>query len=158
MNETTVTLQGWLGSDVTVRHAGETPVAHFRLGCTPRRFNRRTASWEDAPTQWYSVNAWRGLAGNAADSLRRGDPVVVHGRLRASAWTNAEGVEMTSFEVEATHLGHDLSRGTSRFTRTPRPDAVPFGQEPLAQQPVEERPVAEAADRVDEPGGAERAA
>lgn len=132
MNETTITLQGWLGSDVTVRHAGEVPVAGFRIACTPRRFNRRTGSWEDAPTQWYSVSAWRALAGNCATSLRRGDPVVVHGRLNASVWTNASGVEVTSFEVDAMMIGHDLSRGTSEFTRTPRPTQA----EPVASEAV----------------------
>ena len=121
MNETIVTLQGWLGSDVTVRQAGDVPVAGFRVACTPRRYNRRTGSWEDSPTQWYSVSAWRGLADNCAGSLRRGDPVVVHGRLNASVWVNAQGIEVTTFELDATLVGHDLSRGTSAFTRTPKP-------------------------------------
>lgn len=124
MNETTITLQGWLGSDVTVRQAGDVPVAGFRVACTPRRYNRRTGSWEDSPTQWYSVSAWRGLADNCAGSLRRGDPVVVHGRLNASVWVNAQGVEVTSFEVDATMVGHDLSRGTSQFTRAPKAPPV----------------------------------
>jgi len=138
MNDTTVTLQGWLGSDVTLRHAGEVPVANFRLACTPRRFNRRTGGWEDAPTQWYTVNAWRALADNCAASLHRGDPVVVHGRLLASVWTNSDGVEMTSLEVDATHLGHDLSRGTSAFTRTPK--STPAAeQQPEAEAQTPER-------------------
>ncbi|GAW52274.1 MULTISPECIES: single-stranded DNA-binding protein [unclassified Nocardioides] len=124
MNETTVTLQGWLGSDVTVRQAGDVPVAAFRVAATPRRYSRKTGSWEDSPTQWYSVSAWRGLADNCAGSLRRGDPVVVHGRLTVSVWLNAQGIEVTSFEVDATMVGHDLSRGTSRFTRTPKPQPV----------------------------------
>jgi single-strand DNA-binding protein len=122
MNDTQITLQGWLGSDVTVRQAGDVPVASFRLACTPRRFNRRTENWSDGVTQWYTVNIWRGLAQNCADSLRRGDPVVVHGRLDLRTYVNGNDVEVTSFEVEATHVGHDLSRGTSRFTRAPRTD------------------------------------
>jgi single-strand DNA-binding protein len=150
MNETTITLQGWLGSDVTIRHAGDVPVASFRIASTPRRYSRRTGSWEDAPTQWYSVSAWRGLADNCATSLRRGDPVVVHGRLNASVWTNANGVEVTTFEVDATMIGHDLSRGTSQFTRTPKPAP--------SQQPADVGPVGEpAAEPVDEPA-TERAA
>jgi single-strand DNA-binding protein len=124
MNETTVTLQGWLGSDVTVRQAGDVPVAAFRVASTPRRYSRKTGSWEDSPTLWYSVCAWRGLADNCAGSLRRGDPVVVHGRLTVSVWLNAQGIEVTSFEVDATMVGHDLSRGTSQFTRTPKAQPV----------------------------------
>ena len=127
MNETQITLQGWLGGDVVLRKAGKVPVANFRVASTPRRFNRRTESWGDAPTQWYTVNVWRALADNCAQSLRRGDPVVVHGRLNVQVYVNADNIEVTTFEIEADHVGHDLSRGTSAFTRTPR--AVPAGEE-----------------------------
>ena len=48
-------------------------------------------------------------------------PVVVHGRLTVNTWTNQQGVEVSSLEIEAIHVGHDLTRGTSNVTRTPRP-------------------------------------
>lgn len=124
MNETFVTLAGWLGSDVTLRRAGGVPVASFRVASTPRRYQKRTDSWEDGETQWFSVNTWRVLAEHCDESLRRGDPVVVHGKLSARAWTSKAGLEVTSFEVEAVFVGHDLNRGTSAFTRR-KPIAVP---------------------------------
>jgi single-strand DNA-binding protein len=117
MNETFVTLSGWLGGDVTVRQAGGVPVAHFRVASTPRRYVRKTQTWEDGDTQWYSVSAWRALAENCEQSLRRGDPVVVHGRLSTRLWTNRSGVDVTTFEIDAAFVGHDLSRGTSSFRR-----------------------------------------
>ena len=85
MNDSHITLQGWLGGDVRLHQAGETTVAQFRLACTPRRFSRRTDSWSDGETQWYTVRAWRGLGEHCERSLRRGDPVVVHGRLHQRA-------------------------------------------------------------------------
>ena len=121
MNETLVTLQGWLGTDVTLRQAGETPVASFRVACTPRRYQKKTDSWVDGTTQWFSVNAWRALAEHCERSLHRGDPVVVHGRLNAQLWSNSAGREVTSYDVEAVVVGHDLNRGTSTFVRPPRP-------------------------------------
>jgi len=124
MNETIVTLEGWLGSDVTLRQAGDSRVANFRLGCTPRRFNRKTGEWVNGQTQWFTVNAWRALGENCAQSLRRGDPVVVHGRLNASTYLNSANVEVTSFEVEASFVGHDLNRGVSSFAKTPKPAAT----------------------------------
>jgi single-strand DNA-binding protein len=117
MQETYVTLSGWLGGNVELRDAGGVPVATFRVASTPRRYQRRTGTWEDGDTQWFSVNAWRGLGENCADSLRRGDPVVVHGKLSAHTWTNKGGLEVTTFEVEAAFVGHDLTRGTSQFHR-----------------------------------------
>jgi single-strand DNA-binding protein len=122
MSDSMITVRGWLGADVTLRRAGDVPVASFRLACTPRRFNRRTETWSDGLAQWYTVTAWRGLAENCAASLRRGDPVVVHGRLETRTYVNGNDVEVLSFEIDAVHVGHDLSRGTSAFTRTPRPE------------------------------------
>src|SRR3954464_11875070 len=117
MNETFVTLSGWLGSDVSLREAAGGPVAPSRVASTPRRYQRRTDTWEDGDTQWYAVNAWRALAENCDRSLRRGDPRVVHGKLSAHVWTNKAGPEVTTFEVEASFVGHDLNRGTSEFHR-----------------------------------------
>lgn len=121
MNETLVTLQGWLGTDVTLRQAGESPMASFRVACTPRRYQKKTDKWVDGDTQWFSVVAWRTLAEHCDRSLRRGDPVVVHGRLNAQVWSNSAGMEVTSYDVEAVVVGHDLNRGTSTFARPPRP-------------------------------------
>ena len=143
MNESLITLQGWLGSDVTLRQAGESTVGSFRLGCTPRRFRRSTDSWVDGETQWYTVNVWRALGEHCARSLRRGDPVVVHGRLNARTYVNKSDVEVTSFEVEAVFVGHDLNRGTSAFSKTPRSDRVAespqsdAGEQPGAASPPE---------------------
>jgi single-strand DNA-binding protein len=124
MSDSMITIRGWLGADVTLREAGEVPVASFRLACTPRKFNRRTETWSEGLTQWYTVTAWRALAQNCAASLRRGDPVVVHGRLDTRTYVNGNDVEVLSFEIDAVHVGHDLSRGTSAFTRTQREAAA----------------------------------
>lgn len=121
LNETMVTLQGYVGGDVQLRRAGESMVGNFRVACTPRRFHRRTGEWVDGDTQWYTVNAWRALGEHCDRSLRRGDPVVVHGRLNQRTYVNKNNVEVTSFEVEALVVGHDLNRGVSQFIKTPRP-------------------------------------
>lgn len=122
MNDTQVTLTGWLGTTVSLREAGGVPVAGFRLATTPRRYDRKREEWVDGETQWYSVTAWRQLAQNCAASLRNGDPVVLHGRLTTRPWTTNTGKEIVSLEVEATFIGHDLTMGLSRFARNPRFD------------------------------------
>ena len=120
MNDSLVTLQGYLGGEVRLHETGETPVANFRVGSTPSWVDRRTGQWVDGTTVWYSVSAWRGLARNCADSLRRGDPVVVHGRLTTRSYVNNNGVEVSDLEVTATFVGHDLNRGRSAFTKVQR--------------------------------------
>jgi single-strand DNA-binding protein len=141
MNDSTITVRGWIGGDVDLRRAGEVPVASFRLACTPRRFNPRTETWSESGTQWYTVTCWRGLGQNAAHSLRRGDPVVVHGRLELRTYVNGNNVEVEALEIEASAIGHDLSRGTSQFTRTPKQQpepTAPTGQPDRPDQPVAE--------------------
>ncbi len=119
INDTTVTLQGHVGGQVELRQAGEVQVANLRVACTPRRLKRATNEWVDGETQWYSVSAWRQLGEHCARSLRSGDPVVVHGRLTTRTYTNKDGVEVTSLEIEALLVGHDLSRGISVFHKRP---------------------------------------
>lgn len=119
MNDTQITFCGWVGSEVTLSDVGNgTPVASFRVGSTPRRF--RNGQWEDGPTAWYAVKAWRGLAQHVQDSVRQGDAVVVQGRLVADVWEKEDGTTSTRFVVVASAVGHDLNRGTSRFSKAVR--------------------------------------
>ena len=134
-NETMVTLQGNVGGDVVLRRVGETCDANIRVACTPRRYQRRTDEWVDGATQWYTVNAWRALGEHCQRSLRRGDPVIVHGRLNARTYVNKNDIEVTTFEVEAVAVGHDLNRGVSQFIRVPRTQ----GMEQNAAAPARER-------------------
>ena len=105
MYETTVTVQGWLGNDVTTRAVGDAQVASFRMATTPRRYHRQTETWVNGNTQWYAVTAWRALADNCRQSLRRGDPVVVQGRLTVNTWTARDGEQQSSLEIEAAPRG-----------------------------------------------------
>ena len=131
MNDTQITVQGFVGGAVSLKRAGETEVATFRLGCTPRYFNRRTNEWVDAPTQWYTVSAWRGMARNVAESLPKGDGVTLVGRLNVSTWTAQDGTERTTLEIDATSIGHDLRHGTTRLARNEkqqREEVVPVAE------------------------------
>lgn len=125
LNDTMVTLQGHVGSEVELRRAGESVVANVRVAATPRKYLRRTDEWVDGDTQWYTVNAWRQLGEHCASSLVRGDPVIVHGRLTMRPYINKAGVETVAFDIEALLVGHDLTRGTSAFTRRPTTATTP---------------------------------
>lgn len=113
MQETFVTFHGWVGSEVRHRLVRETSVASFRVGVTPRI--RKDGDWVDGETAWYSVTAWRTLADHVRRSVRKGDPVIVHGRLRTETWTPEGGTPSTTLLVDATLVGHDLNRGLSHF-------------------------------------------
>lgn len=114
-----LTLVGWIATPV--RHYpgtdGGTPFTSFRLASTRRWFDREQGVWKDGRTEWFTVKCFRGTALNAATSLRKGDPVVVHGRIATEDWTGADGPR-TTLVIEASAIGHDLTYGASQFMRT----------------------------------------
>ena len=120
MNDTVVTITGNVASEI--RHTS-TPrgvrLASFRLASTARRYDRN-AGWVDGHTSFYSVTCWRALADNVAASVRCGEPVVVEGRLRVRPWERDDGRRGVTVEVDASAVGHDLSRGTAAFVRASR--------------------------------------
>ena len=77
--EAYVHMTGYVGGDVEYRNH-TTPTGSFRLACTPRM--RRGGDWTDGETTWLTVTCFRALAEHAASSIRRGDPLIVIGRLR----------------------------------------------------------------------------
>jgi single-strand DNA-binding protein len=125
MNEAFVTFQGWVGNDVVHRETAQGNVANLRVGTTPR-IRKRNGDWVDGPTSWFSVTCWRSLADHVRDSVRKGEPILVHGRLRTDVWEREDGQSSVTYVVEASHVGHDLSRGTTAFVkaaRAERPEA-----------------------------------
>ncbi|MGW6131327.1 single-stranded DNA-binding protein [Cellulomonas sp. NPDC055163] len=105
-----------------------TPFTTFRMASTRRWFDRERGTWVDGRTEWFTVKAWRGAARNVAESLRKGDPVLVHGRLSTDEWSTADGEPRTSLVLDAIAIGPDLAFGTARYMRTVRSspgDAAP---------------------------------
>lgn len=93
------------------------PITSFRMASSHRRFDRTANKWVDGETNWFTITAFRTLAINIAGSISKGDRVFVQGALRVRDWDNGDRAG-TSVEIEANALGHDLSWGTSQFTRT----------------------------------------
>jgi single-strand DNA-binding protein len=93
------------------------PITSFRLASSHRKFDRNQNKWIDGETNWFTVTAFRQLAINSAGSVAKGDRVIVTGKLRVRDWDNGERAG-TSVEIEADGLGHDMTWGSSVFTRT----------------------------------------
>jgi single-strand DNA-binding protein len=125
----TVTVTGWAGT--TPREVSGDGVAFtsFRVSVAERRFDPRSGEWGDGPTEWFTVKAFRELARNVAESIRKGDPVVVTGRLRTEVWQADKGPQ-AGFVIEADAVGHDLTWGNGTFRRRVRRDGPTDGPEP----------------------------
>jgi single-strand DNA-binding protein len=115
------------------------PITSFRLASSHRKFDRKENKWVDGETNWFTVTAFRQLAINSAGSVAKGDRVIVSGKLRVRDWDNGERAG-TSVEIEADGLGHDMSWGSSVFTRTvlvrePEPSEEPEEAEEPTSEP-----------------------
>ncbi len=114
-------------------------ITSFRLASTQRKFDRTEQKWVDADTNWYTVTAFRSLAANAIGSILKGQRVIVTGRLRIRDWATDEKTG-TTIEVDADSLGHDLTFGTSVFTRTPAAAAPDTAETAAAAEPIPDVP------------------
>jgi single-strand DNA-binding protein len=120
-----ITLRGFVTAEPKFRQTVQTatPVTEIRVGSTPRRLNRETGEWQEAPTSYYTVKCWRRLAINAVSSLHKGDMVVVRGRFYMNNWVDSQQRPRATLEIEADSVGHDLAYGWSHFMRGSRPQA-----------------------------------
>ena len=61
--------------------------------------------------------AWRDQAEHLADSLAKGDRVMVTGRLRQRSWETPEGEKRSVAEIEADEVGASLKFATAKVER-----------------------------------------
>lgn len=91
-------------------------ITSFRLASSSRYYDYSTASWVDGNTNWYTITSYGDTAVNVAGSISKGERIVVAGLLRLRDWDNGDNTG-TTVEIEAEAIGHDLTWGTSVFTR-----------------------------------------
>ncbi|MCU1432563.1 MAG: single-strand binding protein [Actinotalea sp.] len=112
-----VTVVGWAASTPREVVGDGVPFTSFRVATTPRYFDNKQGAWADGRTEWITVKAFRDVAYNVASSIRKGDPVLVQGRLRTEEWISDQGPR-TGLVLDAHALGHDLTRGRGTFARS----------------------------------------
>jgi single-strand DNA-binding protein len=134
MNDTYITLSGYVSADPRQYHFDDgSRVTSLRLASTRRVFDKASQSWHDGETTFYAIRCYRALADNVAQSIKLGQPIVVHGKLRIRSYER-EGERRFLAEVEATSLGHDLRRGVSSFEKSQRGVSAPAFDEAARQR------------------------
>lgn len=128
-----VTIQGTLVEDPTLRYTHNgVALLNMRLAANERK-RQPDGSWQDGDATYITAVAWRSLAENASESLKKGMRVVVTGRLRQREYEK-DGAKKVVYEIDADDLGPSLSFATATVARTfgagkstPVPDTdVPF--------------------------------
>jgi single-strand DNA-binding protein len=135
MNEPTLTIAGNLTADPELRYTPTgKPVTLLRVASTPRRQDG-SGQWHDGTTTFLDAEVWNAPAENAAESLHKGDRVLLAGRVRTDAWTPESGpnagaeqrrLRLVVDEV-ALSLRHTTAR-PARASRTTPGDGVGVGE------------------------------
>lgn len=111
-------------------------VANFTVASNDRKFNRDTGQYEDAGTTFLRGSIWRQAAENAAESLNKGDRVIVTGQLRQREYEQ-NGEKRTAYELDAEEIAPSLKFATAKVNRVSR-GSDSGGRTAAAEQPVDD--------------------
>lgn len=126
MRDIQTTLMGNVTADPTeVKQQDGTPSVKVRIAVTGRYYNTASEDFSDRKTEFITIFARRTLGQNVLRSVRKGQPLLVTGRLSTSEWTGEGGIPRFSLNLQAESIGHDLTYGTTSFTKPVRVDQVP---------------------------------
>src|SRR5205823_4375243 len=100
-------------------------VAKFRVASTPRVFDKASNQWKDGNASFMPVTVWRQLAENAAETLKRGDRVIVHGAIRQEHYETRDGEKRTAWVLEAEDVACSLKFAQIQVTKLARTGVKP---------------------------------
>lgn len=99
-----VQLIGNLGADPESRYTSSGDcVATIRLA-TSEQWKDRTTGEKKEATEWHRVVFYRKLAEIVVQYVKKGTTVYVEGRLKTQKWTDKDGVERYTTQIDATEM------------------------------------------------------
>jgi len=114
-----ITIVGNITRDPELRYT-PSGQANVRLGVAVNRKwqDRSSGEWQEA-TSFFDVIAWRELAENVNESLKKGARVIVTGRLEQRTWEQ-EGNKRSVVEIIADEIAPSLRWATAKVEKTER--------------------------------------
>lgn len=118
-NATTITVVGNLTDDPELRFTPNGQAcANFSVAVNPRTYDRESGEWKDGSPAYHRCTAWRNLAENAAESLRKGVRVIVTGTLSQRHWTDEKTNQPRSaWDITVDAVGPDLTFARATVTK-----------------------------------------
>jgi single-strand DNA-binding protein len=115
--EQQITIVGNLTGDPELRFtpSGQA-VANFSVAATPQKWDKEAGKFIDGETIFWRCSAWRGPAENVAESLKKGDRVIVTGSLRNNRYER-DGQLRDSLEIDVNEIGASLRFATAAITK-----------------------------------------
>jgi single-strand DNA-binding protein len=128
------TLTGNLTRDPELRYTSSgQAVASISIADTPRRRNASTGEFEPGETSYYTATVWGAIAENVAESLHKGDRVLLTGRLVERSFTatrgERQGETVRRHEIVVDEIGAALRFATVTVTKATRQGATDTAEE-----------------------------
>lgn len=120
MSDNSITVVGNLTRECELRFT-PSGAANLKVGVAVNRRwqNKQTNEWEEA-VSFFDVVAWRDLAEHASESLKKGDRVVVTGRLEQRSWEADDGSKRYATEIIADDIAPSLRWATAKVSKVER--------------------------------------
>ena len=118
---TNVTLTGTLGRDPELRFTAKgKAVVTLSVVTSKSVLDEATNKWNNEEETWWRVTAWDKLAENVAETLLKGDPVIVVGRAFMDSYDGKDGEKRQSLAVNAYTVALELKRRSASVNRVKR--------------------------------------
>ncbi|MBA3629475.1 MAG: single-stranded DNA-binding protein [Actinobacteria bacterium] len=112
-----VALVGNITDDPELRYTQSgAALAGFTVAVSHR--SKTNGEWQDVNDGFFRCTAWRGVAENAAHTLKKGMRIFVAGKLVQRSWQDNDGNKRQSVEIQVTHVGPDLQFATAEVVKS----------------------------------------
>ncbi len=129
-----VILVGRLGNDPDVRYTASGSAVTTISVATSESWRDRNTGQQQERTEWHRVVFFGKLAEIAGQYLKKGSQVYVEGSLRTSKYTDKNGIERYSTDINATEM-QMLGSSGGNYNNEP---ATPAGYPNMNQVPAQE--------------------
>jgi single-strand DNA-binding protein len=94
-------------------------VASFAIAVNRSVRDKNTNEWVEN-VDFFNIVTWFRLAENCAESLKKGDRVIVSGRLSQRSWEDKEGQKKYVVEIIASNVGVSLEFASCDIRKNPK--------------------------------------
>ncbi len=122
-----ITVVGNLVEDPELRYTQSgIAMANVRIAANRRYRARNSDDWQEETT-WFRGTVWREMAEQIAESLHKGDRVIVTGRLQTNEWEDNQGQKRSSLDLVVDEIGPSLRWATAQVNRIARSGSGSWG-------------------------------
>ena len=87
----------------------------LRIACNERK-KADNGTWSDGDTNYFDIVLWRELAEAAGDELKKGQAVLVTGKVKINKYEDKNGVERTSVEITGEQIAAVVKANKAKET------------------------------------------